>query len=270
MRQLPPLNRVLTRLQILLSDTNSSLDDVAELIRLDAAMTTRIIHVSNSAWFGRGGPCHTIAEAVNRIGFREVYYVVAVTAAKAVVAQPLAAYGRNANALWRESIACAFGADLIAQRIGEDPAVAYMAGLLHGVGRVAINHYLTTSGARTSPLVDDGFPVDFSAAEVAVLGFDQAAVGACMLEKWAFDAAIVEPVRHQYDPLAAGDLHDRMAAALCGARLLRTAACAPAAVCKPEEVEDVFGVLRLEAGEVLALLPDVQRQVSRSLEMLGA
>src|SRR3954470_15407538 len=82
--QLPPMAHVLARLQRLLADPNSGLDDIADLIRLDAALTTRIIQISNSVWFGRGMPCRTIVDAVNRVGFREVYHLVAVVASGAM------------------------------------------------------------------------------------------------------------------------------------------------------------------------------------------
>src|SRR5690606_30781391 len=93
---LPPTAQVLARLQGLLANPNSDLDDVAALLRLDAPMTTRVIKISNSAWYSRGSPCQTIGEAVNRIGFREVFQVVSIAASSALVAQPLAAYGRGA------------------------------------------------------------------------------------------------------------------------------------------------------------------------------
>jgi len=55
LRQLPPIARVLARLQRLLSDPVSSLHGVADLIRLDAALTTRVIQIGNSVWGSRPG-----------------------------------------------------------------------------------------------------------------------------------------------------------------------------------------------------------------------
>src|SRR5688572_8210070 len=225
MGQLPAIAQVLARLQRLLSDTNSSLDDVTALIRLDAAMSTRVIQISNSAWFKRGTTCQTIDEAVNRVGFREIFHLVSVVASRSMIAQPLHAYKRDAQATWRESLSCAFAAELLANRLGDDTAVAYMCGLLHGIGRLAINKCLTTTVEPPRVLVDGGFPGDFSGSELALFGFTQADVGATMLQKWGFAPENVEPIRHQYDPLAAEEPHDRMSAILYGARFLRTTVC---------------------------------------------
>lgn len=267
MGQLPAIAQVLARLQRLLSDTNSSLDDVTALIRLDAAMSTRVVQISNSAWFKRGSACQTIDEAVNRVGFREIFHLVSVVASRSMIAQPLAAYGRDAHATWRESLACAFAAELLANRLGEDTAVAYTSGLLHGIGRLAINKYVTTAGDTSRTLVDGGFPGDFSGSELALLGFTQAAVGAAMLQKWTFAPENIESVRHQYDPLAAEEPHDRMSAILYGARFLRTAVCQGE---PPEDVEgadDVFHSVRLERADIMALLPDLEQQITRAVQI---
>jgi HD-like signal output (HDOD) protein len=267
MGQLPAIAQVLARLQRLLSDTNSSLDDVTALIRLDAAMSTRVVQISNSAWFKRGSACQTIDEAVNRVGFREIFHLVSVVASRSMIAQPLTAYKRDAHATWRESLACAFAAELLATRLGEDTAVAYTSGLLHGIGRLAINKCLTTTGDVGRTLVDGGFPADFSDSELALFGFTQADVGALMLQKWTFAADNIEPVRHQYDPLAAEEPHDRMSAILYGARFLRSAVCQGEPPENIEGADAVFHSVRLERTDILELLPELEQQISRAVQI---
>ena len=267
LHQLPPVARVLARLQRLLANSESGIGDVASLIRLDAALATRIIQISNSVWFGRGEACQTIEDAVSRVGFREVYHLVAVMASGAIVAQPLTAYGQDAMTMWRESVACAFAAETIAERLGEDTSVGYTAGLLHGIGRLAIDHHLVTTDGTVKRLADGGFPLDYSGAEFALLGFNQADVGACMLEKWDLAPTIVEPIRYQYEPLEAEEPHDRMAALLYGARLLRTIVCQHQQPAATDDEEEIFGCLRLSRDAVLSALPELQDQLARVHQM---
>lgn len=262
MRQLPPTARVLSRLQKLLADPNSGLDDVASMIRLDASLTTRIIQISNSVWFGRGNPCKTIEDAVNRVGFREIYRLVAVVASGALVAGPLSAYSRTTDIIWDESVSCALAAELIAESLSEDIAVAYTAGLLHAIGRQPINHYIETVH-RGRILTDEGFPREHSGSEFALLGFSQADVGATMLDKWDFSSAIVEPIRRQYDPLEAEEPHDRMAAILFGARLLRTVVLHDDTLGEvPGELE-ILGHLRIARADLLDLRSVLEDQLVR-------
>ena len=267
LRPLPPTARVLARLQRLLADANSGLDDIADLIRLDSGLATRVIKISNSVWFRRGLPCGTIEEAVNRVGFREVYRVVAVVASRALVAQPLAAYGRDAHRMWRESVACAVAAELLAERLGEDMPVAYVSGLLHTIGRLPINQYLLSGATPDKPLVEESFPLEHSGAEYALLGFNQADIGAFMLTSWEFTPATILAVRHQYDPLAAEEPHDRMAAILYGARLLRTLVCDNLPVEQLGVDETVLALVRLSLDDVLVHLPAVRDQLTRADQM---
>src|ERR1700712_2579157 len=258
---LPPTAQVLVRLQSLLANPNSDLDDVSKLLCLDAAMTTRVIKISNSTWYSRGAPCHTIEEAVNRIGFREVFQVVSIAASSALVAQPLSAYGRGAIATWRESVACAFAGELIAECLSEDTAASFMNGLLHAVGRQAFNRYANTVGKT---LTDGGFPVDFSGAEFVMLGFTQADAGACMLKKGGFTVENVEPVRSQYEPLEAAEPHDRLAAILYAARLLRTAVCTGEAVPEAAGESEILASLRLSRDDVFSHQPSLQHKLARA------
>lgn len=258
---LPPTAQVLARLQGLLADPNSDLGDVAILLRLDAAMTTRVIKISNSTWFGRGQPCHTIEEAVNRIGFREVFQVVSLAASSAVVAQPLSAYGRGAIRTWRESVACALAGELIAEGLGEDTSVSFMNGLLHAIGRQAFNKYAATAGKT---LLDEGFPLEFSGAEFVMLGFTQADAGACMLKKWNFPVENVEAVRHQYDPLDAPEPYDRLASILYAARLLCTAVGGGQTAPETPGEADLLATLRLSREDLFAYQASLQNKVARA------
>ena len=269
MRAIPPVARVLARLQHLLTDPNSGLEDIARNIRLDAALTTRVIQISNSVWFRRGLPSTTITEAVERVGFREVYRMVGVVASSSLVAQPLGAYRRSAAEMWRESVTCAFAAEMLADRLGEDMSAAYLGGLLHGIGRLPIDRYLKQS-PDARPLADEGFPFDHSGAEYALLGFTQADVAALMLAQWEFPAGVTLPIQHQYQPLEAPEEHDRMAAVLYGARLLRSVVCQEVAPADLPVDEEILGVLHLGLDDVLGFLPDLNAQVARAMQMTGA
>ena len=153
---LPPTAQVLARLQTMLVDPNSDLSDVGKLLRLDAAMTTRVIKISNSTWFSRGSPCHTIDEAVNRIGFKEVFQVVSVAASSALVAQPLAAYGRGAIAAWRESGGRFCGGTLRGFFVAQcDGPFAEDALVLAETAAVLVGHRLEVAEVEAQPVGRD-------------------------------------------------------------------------------------------------------------------
>src|ERR1700712_469992 len=133
-KNLPSAPKVLPRLKQLLSDTNSAMHEIVALIRLDPGIAARVMQTANSAYFNsKGVRCVTVDEAVQRVGYDEVYELVAYAVASQVLVRPLDVYEIEADALWRSSVACAIAAELIAGRTAQDHNIAYTIGLLHRV-----------------------------------------------------------------------------------------------------------------------------------------
>lgn len=213
---LPSAPRVLPKLKRLLSDTNSSLYDVVDLIRLDPGIAARVLQVGNSAYFSHGVRCYTVDEAVNRVGFDQVYELVSHAVAAEVLVRPLIAYSIAPDELWQSSVACAVAAEHLAERIGLDRAIAYTVGLLHRMGLVAIDEWLQ----RVAPTVRfacSPFPAETVDQERQCLGFHNAEAGAALLRLWDFPAVMAEPVRWQYQPGATVS-HGQLAALLALAK----------------------------------------------------
>ena len=111
LRTLPPVPKVLIRLQPMLADMNTSIDDIAAMIRLERALAARILQVSNSAFIGLGDKARSIEEAIALIGFREVRRLVSLVLGMQIMEKPLPAYGIEARSLWLQSIACGLTAE---------------------------------------------------------------------------------------------------------------------------------------------------------------
>jgi HD-like signal output (HDOD) protein len=261
--QLPPVGQVLARLQHLFTDPSSGLDEVTELVRLDASLSTRVVQISNSIWFRRGQACTTISEALGRIGFRETYRLVAIVAASTFVARPLAAYRRDAISMWQESVSCALAAELLAEALGDDTSIAYLSGLLHAVGRIPINQHIVAGKNAISVFNDESFPNDHSAQETEILGFHQAEVSAIMLERWGFNQATIMALRFQYEPLQVTVPYNRISAILYAARLLRSTVCQRGPIGGLDDEKDIFGSIGLTRDHVLAYVPVLEEKLRR-------
>ena len=224
MQDLPLAPKVLPRLKRLLSDPNSTLHEIARLIRLDPAIAARVLQVANSAYYSKGVRCFTVDEAVKRVGFSQIYELVAYAVASQVLVRPLEVYDLEADDLWRNSVCCALAAEVLAERTGQDRDVAYTAGLLHAVGMVVIDGWALKHGRDDLKLRDTGFPRQADESEIAAFGFTQAETGAVLLESWDFPSSISEPVRWQQSPDPDGE-HGRMTSLLYASRWLRSSVC---------------------------------------------
>lgn len=262
-KHLPSAPKVLPRLKLLLSDGNSAMHEIVALIRLDPGIAARVLQVANSAYFSKGVRCTTVDEAVNRVGYDQVYELVSYAVASQVLVRPLEIYGIDADELWKMSVSCALAAEALAVRTNQDRDIAYTIGLLHCVGMVALDEWSLRS-ARKLSFVAGTFPREALEGERAVLGFTRAETGAALLTHWEFPATMSEPVRWQYTPRSSA-AHLRMTSLLYAAKWVRSAVCSPTISARPPAPDSIYlqplgltpATLNLIAGDVVRKLAEV-------------
>jgi HD-like signal output (HDOD) protein len=263
--QLPSAPKVLPRLKQLLGDGNSAMHEIVGLIRLDPGIAVRVLQTANSAYFSKGVRCHTVEEAVNRVGYDQVYELVSVAVASQVLVRPLEVYGIEADELWKMSVSCALAAEEIAVRSHQDRNAGYTVGLLHAVGMVAIDEWALRH-ARDLRLKSAGYPREATESERTAFGFTSAQVGGALLTAWDFPHSIAEPVRWQYAPRTSAS-QAKMAATLHVAKWVRTKVCAPAAATPaPDELH--LRTLALTSAALAALTAHVSRRMAAVSSLL--
>jgi HD-like signal output (HDOD) protein len=268
-RNLPSAPRVLPRLKRLLQDGNSSIHEIVALVRLDPGIAARVLQMGNSFYFSKGLRCFTVEEAVQRVGFDQVYELVSYAVASQVLVRPVEVYGIDADRLWKMSVACALAAEALAERCGQDRNIAYTIGLLHCVGMVAIDEWALRT-AHPLSFVSAGLPREATQSERDQLGFTQADAGGALLEDWEFPPTMSEPVRWQYAPLSAGS-HRRMTCLLAAAKWLREAVCTTAPSQLPPSVMlDPLGLAAENLRGMAALVARRFEAVSSLLEIREA
>ena len=267
LRHLPSAPKVLPRLKQLLGDSNSSMNEIVMLIRLDPGIAARVLQVGNSVYYSKGVRCFTVDEAVNRVGYEQVYELVSYAVASQVLVRPLEVYEIEADDLWKQSVACAIAAEILAGRTGQDRDVAYTVGLLHCLGMVAIDDWCSRQ-RPTLRLRTAGYPREATESERAAFGFTQAEAGATLLRHWDFPHSMGEPVRWQYSPRASAG-HTRMACLLHCAKWLRSAACGAENARPPLPHDSVMQMVPLRANELNAILAEVEQRLQQVSSMLN-
>ena len=76
-KSLPPAPRILPELLTLLRQDDVDSDRVVKLIAFDPAITAAVLRLCNSAYFAGASPASDLQEAVTRLGFKQVYQLVA-------------------------------------------------------------------------------------------------------------------------------------------------------------------------------------------------
>jgi putative nucleotidyltransferase with HDIG domain len=176
-----------------LRDPSASIPHVVDAARRDPATAGAIIHLANSALYADFEPTGNLQVAVARLGFDAARKVVASLAMRPLLFLPKLAI------LWPHSIEVADLAEQLAVRSkGIDPGEAYLAGLLHDVGRIALLASTLYDAARMQGLEQSGCPAVY--AEGLILRTDHAVVGGLIAAKWRLPGHLVRAIRQHHRP----------------------------------------------------------------------
>ncbi len=202
--ELPPMPQVAAQVMELLSDPNSQMSDMVKVLSLDPALVARLIRVSNSALYGRGEQTTSLGQAVVRLGANTVRSLVMAASMKSLFPLDKTNVGVWGQALWQHSVECGLATRCVAQAVAyPDPEEAFVAGVLHDVGKVVIllhktdeyRHILKRQAATKG---------NFATVEREVLGFDHTEVGTLLLDKWQMPGNLKACAQHHHQPAAAG------------------------------------------------------------------
>jgi putative nucleotidyltransferase with HDIG domain len=196
--QLPSLPQAVLDVMRLLGDEEASTADIAGSIEHDQALTARTLRIANSAFYGVPGRIGTIRNAIGILGLRTVGTLLTTAAVSAQFASskcPEFHFGM----FWRHAIATALTARGLARQLRMDEDLAFTAGLLHDIGRLALaSQFPAETGQVLRYARDADLPT--LDAERSVLGIDHLAVGVLIATHWHFPPAVVVAIEHHHAP----------------------------------------------------------------------
>lgn len=266
---LPPTPQILAKLQRLLKDEDTGIHEIISLLKVDAPMTAQIVRLSNSAYYCSGDPVHSLEDAVNRLGFREVYRVTSLAAANQLLGAAMPLYRYQKGEMLENSVACAIAMVEIAARTRRrDLDAAYTTGLLSSIGKVVINQYFMKHGIEVYASSDpDAFDVS---QEQSLFGFDHADAGAALLNRWSFSSEITVPVQYQLRPTQ-GPEHVSWTCQLAIARAAAPALCGRASPSDVDSLEPaIFEWAGISREELEGALQDARTGLEEMNGVLAA
>jgi putative nucleotidyltransferase with HDIG domain len=211
-KHLPPAPKILPRLLLLLGKPDIDSSQVVDLITFDPALTASVLQLCNSAFFASATPAADLQEAITRLGFRQVYQLVAAISGARLLSSPQKGYGIDVGELWRHSVSTAITAQLIARQADEDVNVVFTAGLLHDLGKIILSEALEHIYAKLVEETEKN-QSSLQEAEKRLLGVEHAEIGGRLLARWNFPPNLVSAVWNHHQPGAARGF-ERLASAI--------------------------------------------------------
>ena len=266
--ELPTLPEVLVKLNSVIADPETSADDVAQVISTDPAVSTNILRIVNSAYYGLQVRVSSVTLAVSIMGFAMTKKI----ALKAAILSVFAKKGRKKNSVetphfdpaqfWRHSIFTGIAARILGgagssfdDTHGED---LYICGLLHDIGKIIL---LENHGAEYAAVLQQvaaiGNPE--SDVETEMLGFNHADVGSVLAIKWFLPEDLTIAIRYHHAP-SRDPFHRSLSSLIHLADRVAWNAGNPSTVGlrEPRLDIEVYDQVGLEPEQVEELLPQVQ------------
>jgi HD-like signal output (HDOD) protein len=188
------------RLNAVLTDPDTSANDIADIVSLDPALAARVLRAVNSAYFGLRGRVDTITKAITMIGTSELHSLVLATSA-ALAFRNISSKLIDMESFWQHSVRAALAARGFAESgsLRRHRERVFLSALMHDVGQLVLYHQLPEVSTRVLQAVKAGRAQD--EVEHELLGFTHAEVGALLLERWNLPASLTMPVRfhHRYE-----------------------------------------------------------------------
>ncbi len=197
-QSLPPVPGVLSKARLVASSPRSNLSDLAAVLETDSALTVRVLHLANSAYYRRGTPVNCIQQACVSVGMQALLSLVVIISMERLMLKRLGAYDLSPDVLYRHALGVAFGARMIAaSRMPACVEDAFTAGVLHDVGKMILDPYILARGVKWPTSLQGR---DLCMAEQDLLGLDHADMGASFCAHWEMPVDQVNAVRYHHQP----------------------------------------------------------------------
>lgn len=260
---------VLTKLNEVMANVDASAADVANVVSRDPAVSTNILRIVNSAYYGLQVRVASVSLAISVMGFN-------MTKKVALKAAVFSSFGKRREKIqhfdpvtfWKHAIYTGVAAKVLgtastvfAERHPED---LYIAGLLHDIGKIIL---MEKAAPRYLAMLRKAVQQQRAETEVELedFGFTHADVGSVLAIKWSLPEELAIAIRYHHAP-SRDPFHRSLSSLIHLADQLAWRAGTPSTVGTTLAAmdADVYDQIGLDPARVADLLPQVQEDFAAS------
>ena len=181
---IPPLPDILLRLESKIEDPKSNISDIAILIETEPILAGRMIQLSNSVFFSRGGnKVENLSQAIIRLGLKMILDLAYTLEVPKLF---MKGKGINQNRFWQHSLAVAIFSRNLNQRLQGlvvEQDMCYLSGLMHDIGIMVFNYLIPEEYSAFLKEVR-GVETPLHELELQKFGISHPELGSLFIEKW--------------------------------------------------------------------------------------
>jgi putative nucleotidyltransferase with HDIG domain len=202
--RIPTLPVIAQEVLSLISNDSVSVARLEGVIENDPPIASRVLSVSNSAFFGTEVPNTTVGNAIVRIGFDNVRNIALGIALLTMFGNGGRGRPLDTKRIFKHSLSVGLIAKFLAERFRfPDRDELFLCGMLHDLGILAMNCYFSDLYYNVVDEIKN--ETCLLAAEKKVLGFTHTDVGAWLADKWNLPDSVSAAIRFHHGPLPSQD-----------------------------------------------------------------
>ena len=194
--EIPTLPVIIPKLLTLMENDKTDAADVADVISRDPALTSKILKVANSAYYGFSKGISSLEKAVPLLGFNMVQSLALSIGVLRSFPEGKKSTHFSQQDLWIHSLAVATVMKELGKRFGkgEDREYLFIMGLLHDIGKIVLDQYFGELFHRAIEEFHNLGNIELHQAETREIGVDHGEVGAMLLTRWKFPDKICNAI----------------------------------------------------------------------------
>ena len=200
-RDLPTLPSVAQEAHRIIDDPNSNMSDLVRIIETDLALTSRILRISNSAYYGVPRKIDNLKMALVILGMKEINNLVVTISVMRLFPTDSEYSTFDIPRFWKHSAICAeLTVGLYEGLRMHPPSSAYITGLLHDIGKLILAQYFFDYFLECLRMAVDE-ELSLAESEIEILGIDHGHIGSWLTKRWNIPDEINEAIaKHHLRP----------------------------------------------------------------------
>jgi len=197
-KDIPTLPTIVMEINRMIQDDDVSIKQISQTIEKDQAITSKILKLVNSAFFGLRSKVKNASEAIVFLGMNSISnIVVSVSLIKALSSRNIPC-GFSIPDFWKHSVAVALTSKYISESTGmKEPETCFTGGLLHDIGKVILlEHFPDLFQKILLDSKKEGIPFRVSEEKESPVGHDW--LGGYLAEKWKLPQELIDIIKFHH------------------------------------------------------------------------
>ncbi len=178
----------------IVGDENVSIAEICHVIEKDQTITTSVLKIANSAFYGLRSEVTSIRQAVMGLGLKALRNIVLAVSTKLQYKK----FGITEQLMWEHSIGAALAArHIVSSRWKDLEESAFLGGLMHDFGKVIMNNECPQAFSQVMQNIYNDGDVSLHAEDM-LFGYNHTDIGSMVIRKWGFPNVFVQVLEHHH------------------------------------------------------------------------